>query len=740
MDEGRSLSTGRSLAKPSIACALAAAVVLLSPGLSCYEAIAAEIHGKGAPAAGIKTSAAPAGLSLPRTVVHGPQATRAGVPSSADSTVAPAAGAATGVSSQESGAAQADVVPVAAADATAADAESGDAARAPVAAAELGQQLSQEQKVGRDGGSLLSRAFDKLRRRRGGSVDPSAVAGSESAPAKSGLVPAAPGETAAKTADVPAPASAASVAASPAAGLGARLKNFASTFALTEFNKSEKAYIIAQALFMFAITVYMTSLPFVVQAITGDISMTGAARAVHFWSLGAAALAVTPIVKRTRMMSMLRPATFARAAAFGTIGLLLMTSAPSWPLFLGIVALNAFVVSMTHLLDIDADGARKVFDSDKKIENAGYVTDKAYYFMMFASPWIVGKPLDWVISQHGLSFGAGIGYVVFGVLTIGAFFIYRYVKPINEAVSAARWATMRVAKRGVVTYRLARLLARRTNVRIGVAMVALGGAVAVAAGLGLIAGGLALALPAALVAAMGIIAAFHLNAVRAIFGNRAVMTQATMATVENFLEDALFWVVVPTFAIGVLKLGAEQNQMLSAAAMTGGLLGGWFMRKYAQRIQENPNIGTYGFLKILTAVAAFAFVPSMALWAFPTGFAFVSPFFLAMGAVFALKLMYQPLRSRMRALLQVSIKADPKARAQSENIFGLMGFFQVLSAGAGGIVFSWLFTHQATMEPIIGALAPMKIVTAMLMLMSVIYVAGLFWIKKQLVPPAAKKP
>ncbi|MDX6771104.1 MAG: hypothetical protein SF051_16350, partial [Elusimicrobiota bacterium] len=184
--------------------------------------------------------------------------------------------------------------------------------------------------------------------------------------------------------------------------------------------------------------------------------------------------------------------------------------------------------------------------------------------------------------------------------------------------------------------------------------------------------------------------------------------------------------VLPTFAIDILKAGATGNGVLLSAVTLGGLLASTFLLKYAQKIQG--RIGAYQFLTFLTMTAALAFIPSMGLWAAPT-------LFVAVPAVLMMKLMYQPLRSRMRALLQTEIKNDPEASKRGEDIMGLMTVFEVLAAGAGGLAFAWLFGHSAPGTPLhdlLGDGAPMKVVTLSLVGISAVYLGGLRLMKSSL--------
>jgi carnosine synthase len=481
-------------------------------------------------------------------------------------------------------------------------------------------------------------------------------------------------------------------AAAPVAkpGLWQRIK---STFDLSEFNKSEKSYIAGQAVFLLAISVYLASLPLLVSALTGDAAMTGVARMVHYWVFGGASLFAGAVVTKTPMKRILVGAAGGRAMLFGSIGVLALFGGLSWAAFLVLVGVNSLIVAHNHLVDIDTGGAAKIFkgadqkSTDHKIEKAGYVYDFIYYGMMLVVPAMIGLPMDWIDARYGAGIGAGAGFAVFAALMGVVSYIYaKRVVTVGDMASEP-WA-------GVKDYFRRIIGAFKTFGHILVDVPRRNWATA-----------------------------------KIIMGNKAILARSVMATMENFVEDALFAVVLPTFAIDILKVGAFGNGLLLSAITAGGLVASVFLMKRIQALQKKH--GTYKVLAALTAVAALAFVPSIGLWMVPS-------LALAIPAVFMMKLMLQPLRSRMRALLQTEIKNDPKAAPHADDIYSLMTFVEVLAAGAGGLAFSWLFHHSlagSALALTLGALAPMKIITITLFAMGFVYLGGLRWVKAQLSKP-----
>ena len=204
--------------------------------------------------------------------------------------------------------------------------------------------------------------------------------------------------------------------------------------------------------------------------------------------------------------------------------------------------------------------------------------------------------MDWIDARYGAGIGAGAGFAVFAALMGVVSYIYATkVVTVGDMVSAP-WA-------GIKDYARRMLGALRTF------------------------GGILIDIPRR-----------NWATAKIIMGNKAILARSSMATMENFVEDALFAVVLPTFAIDILKVGAFGNGLLLSAITAGGLVASMFLMKRIQALQQKH--GTYKVLAVLTAVAALAFVPSIGLWLVPS-------LALAIPAVFMMKLMLQPLRSRM---------------------------------------------------------------------------------------------
>lgn len=690
--------------KRPLASALAFLIVALSPGAPAYQAFAQTVGKTGSAAgatgdaatsvnSGVNSGGLAAPLALPvQTLGLNSALAPAAVPvlsAAAVPALAPSVAAVAPVAAlSQPGALKAAPAKPAVAAAFQPAAKTANAPAGLSAASKQIETLSQSAKPVLEGvkNGDASSALDSVYENSAQRGQLGAVA-APSGPAalRSGLKRSAPSAAPQGPAEVPA-------AQAPAAkpSLWQRIR---STFDLSEFNKSEKSYIAGQAVFLLAISVYLASLPLLVSALTGDAAMTGVARMVHYWVFGGASLFAGAVVSKTPMKRILVGAAGGRALLFGSIGALALFGGLPWAAFLVLVGVNSLIVAHNHLVDIDTGGAAKIFkgadqkSTDHKIEKAGYVYDFIYYGMMLVVPALIGLPMDWIDARYGAGIGAGAGFAVFAALMGVVSYIYATKVVTVGDMAAAPW-------NGFKNY-VGRLFgAVKTFGRILLDIPRRNWATA-----------------------------------KIIIGNKAILARSTMATMENFVEDALFAVVLPTFAIDILKVGAFGNGLLLSAITAGGLVASMFLMKRIQNLQKKH--GTYKVLAGLTAIAALAFVPSIGLWLVPS-------LALAIPAVFMMKLMLQPLRSRMRALLQTEIKNDPKAAPHADDIYSLMTFVEVIAAGAGGLAFAWLFHHSmpgSALALALGALAPMKIITVTLFAMGFVYLGGLRWVKAQLSKP-----
>lgn len=574
-------------------------------------------------------------------------------------------------------------------------------------------------------------------------------------------------------------------------------------FDLSDFTKSEKAYIKGQALFWLAISIYMASLPLLVSAITGDTAMTGVLRFAHYATLGLVSLVAGYNVKESPMKGILVHAARGRAVLFGSMGAtvaVVLVMAPSFlpwlfPFLIGIAAINSILVAHNHLVDMDTGGAQKIFDTDRKIERAGYAFDTIMYAMMLVMPALIGLPMDLIDSYLGSGVGAALGLASFGFLMTKIASIYKKeVVILGERALGTVGEVAAGFKRG-----MAKAWARLMD---GSPMTRLGRKIAIAWALLATVAAAAIPFGAPLFVApvlalggvlLGAVVALQGETFKVIVGNRAIAARWSLSTLEMFIEDALFAVVMPSFVIDVLFGGVKAggfspqgfaNGLMMGAATLGGILASNMLLKKAVALEE--SMGRYRLLKWLTVAASLAFIPTIGLWAYPVlapslslwakaallggsglglmaalklkaprlvtlGLGFLAiaslgslahpALFVALPAVMLMKLMLQPLRSRMRALLQTTIKNDPVANKHRDDIFGLMTTVEVIAAALGGLAFAFLFTHSgpdSAVTTVLGPLAPMKAVTLALLALGAASLFSLKLLKPELMKPVEK--
>jgi hypothetical protein len=478
--------------------------------------------------------------------------------------------------------------------------------------------------------------------------------------------------------------------AAPAEGKKSLVQRVRGLFDLSEFNSSEKWYLFGQSSFLLALSVYLTTLPLLVKAVTDNAAFAGDARSAHFWTFGLVSLFAGAVVARSPMKRVLVTASFARAAIFGVIGVLAITHSLAWMPLLALISLNSGVVAHNHLVDADTGGAAKVFDSDKKIEKAGYIYDFMFYGLVLTIPQLLGRPLDWIKATYGPLEAAGAGFIVFSALMMMTAFVYALkVRTFGDPAASYPF-------KGVFD-----------AVERGWGMVKTFGRI------------------------LYEVPGRNWRTIKVIWANEAIRTRSMMATLENFIEDALFIVVIPFFALEILGLGYADTGLLTGAVYAGGLIASTMLVGVIQKAQA--KYGTYRVLQALSFVAAAAFVPSILLWAAPS-------LITAVPAVLAMKLMLQPLRSRMRALLQTSIKNDPRAAPHADDIYSLMTFFEVMAAGLGGFLFTRLFLATASGGALasLGVGFPMIAVTGIMALLGVVYLFTPRMVRDSLDKPALK--
>jgi hypothetical protein len=452
---------------------------------------------------------------------------------------------------------------------------------------------------------------------------------------------------------------------------------------LAGYTSTEKAYILGQSAFMFGAAIYITSMPLLVKALAGSAADTGIVRMTHYWTLGIASLFAGEIVKRVPMKKVLVTAGIGRAAIYAAIGGLALMGGLHWGLFVGLVGANALLVAHNHLVDMDAAGANKIFSTPEKRKQAFRLYKTLRYSMLLVMPWVLGLGMDKMDSLFGAGTGPKAGFLAFAAMMGITAWIYqtRLKMAVLDVVDGATAVASKFSPRKIAG-NIGRFL-KETPAR-------------------------------------------NWATFKIIWGNKPVLIRTIMSTVEQFLEDALFFVVLPTFAVETLGAGGFGNGMVLSSMYLGGLITSLFLVKKAPRLEK--KMGAYKFVAMLSIGAAAAVIPSVALWMVPS-------LWVVLPVVALMKLLLDPIQTQMQSLLQESIDSDPKTKANEENIFGLMTVFETLAAGAGGLAFTWIFKNAGAtgvLTTAMGANAPMKIVTAMLGVFSIVYLVSLPFLKKQL--------
>lgn len=215
-----------------------------------------------------------------------------------------------------------------------------------------------------------------------------------------------------------------------------------------------------------------------------------------------------------------------------------------------------------------------------------------------------------------------------------------------------------------------------------------------------------------------------LHTLKLVWHQPSLRLRFMMVCVEDFIDDALLIVILPTFALDILHAGASGNGLLISAMNAGGLLATVMLLSNANKLQK--KYGFYRYIFRLTLLSCLAFVPTLLLWMYPN-------LFVAMGAVILIKFLYDPLRNRMDSLLQLEINNNAEVKPEEGNIFSLLSLFVCLSAGLGSLGFAFIFIHSSSgtfLYNLAGPNAPMKIVSIIFFIFAVVNLLCIIWFKR----------
>ncbi|MBI3550135.1 MAG: ATP-grasp domain-containing protein [Elusimicrobia bacterium] len=479
---------------------------------------------------------------------------------------------------------------------------------------------------------------------------------------------------------------------------------------LADLDASQKAFLLAQVLFLVGVTIYLTSIPVLAAALTGNAAFMGNIRATHYIVFGVTSLISGRIARSISMKNNLVAGAVGRIfvlTSMAALALSTLSVSITWPLILALVALNSIIVAINHLVDIDTDGARLVFRDDKKIEKSIYLFEMIDMALMLAFPPLLGLGID----ALGPLLGSTLGLLTFAAMMGVSGWLYKNkVHIVGDAPQKFKLETTKGLP-GAIGW---------TALAASAGAMAWGGFLYTTGAAGAIA---TLGLGGVLLVAGGVLL-LHWDTLGAIFGNGTVRNRWFSATAEKILEDALPNVIYPALALQVLVAGAFGVGLLQASVALAGLIVMNRLLSYAQKFQEEK--GLKRFLSVLTLGASLAVIPSMGLWLAPS-------MATAIGVAFLIQYLSKPIQSRMRSMLQIAIKDDPRAREKAKDIWSLMEIVQGVVKGLGALGFGWLLLNSGVGTvafALLGDMAALKAVSITFGAMIFVYVYSLRQIMK----------
>lgn len=451
-----------------------------------------------------------------------------------------------------------------------------------------------------------------------------------------------------------------------------------------EYQAKERAYIVGQCLWLISLVISITLLPVAIKAISGNTANVGIVRATYLWTTALFSLSFAEILRVLSIRHVLIVTTLLRAVSFGVMGLLLIFNQLTLPLIIAIMIINGVIVALSHLLDLDTSGANQVFGDAVKKERALYIFTFIDYLSLMLIPLMLGIFIVSIERYENTSLALGLAYLSIAILmSLGAYLYYKHVYLENS-----------LRAQQSLSYYLQAFIKSWISV------------------------------PKRL---------WHTGKI--IYHNGALLFRFWMISVEKFIDDALFMVILPIYALDVLNAGAFGNSLLISAMFLGGFISSMFMLTQAQKIQK--RFGLYPFIVCLGISAACAFMPSIILWE-------TSSLWLAALMVVIIKMLYEPIRTRLDSMLQIEIAMSDQTKAQEYNIYSLLSVVLGFSGGLGALFFAWVFQNSGPSTHLytyLGENAAMKMVTLFLILFALIVLFSVHRFKRYVfhVYPTAKE-
>lgn len=440
-----------------------------------------------------------------------------------------------------------------------------------------------------------------------------------------------------------------------------------------EFNRSEKSYVIGQAFFGIAFIAILTLVPMIVKAIAGDAAYSGIVRGFYFCFIGLSSLFAAQLISTTPLKRMLNGLLFFRLITFFVVGFLFFIGGLNLTALFIIGSIAGILVGINALLDLNSGGLSRIFATSKKQEIGNFICTVSNYFFAITIPLIIGWPIDYLEEQIGPGFGVAIFFILLAILFLASFILFNtHLKVLEENGIKKESFQKKVSNFFITPYKV-------------------------------------------------------LKTIPIILENKTVLFQSLLSILARSTNDIIYVVVLPIFALEELNTGALGLGYLLSIANLGILCSLLLLAKFTDIAKK--NIGFYRIIFYLSILAFFTFVPSIGLWTSSSLF-MVGIFF------FAMKLFYTPFISQMESMLQIEIDNFPLGKQHETNFYALLNLFEALVTAAGAFIFGWVFLDSGAntyLENIFGNLAPMKVVTLLLLTVGLIIWFGVNKMKNQMI-------
>ena len=435
-----------------------------------------------------------------------------------------------------------------------------------------------------------------------------------------------------------------------------------------QFNRVEKAYFTAQLFWVVSIAIFTTLTPLIVKLTTGETALTGLVSTTYMWTLTASLLFTGDILKRFSMQKALLTTSMLRALLFTVLTLLLFSKQVNFQFLVILFAMSGLISSFSYLLDLDSGGINKVFSTADKKARALYLFKFFDYLCLLILPIVLGIVIDHLSKHIGPYNTLGMAFILLCATLITSANIYLqhlYIPEDNKKNSE------KTPLRKVFT---------QTPTRIW-------------------------------------------RTCKIVWHYKTIRLRFAMISFESMIDSAMMVVILPTFALDILHMGATGNGLFIGAMSIGGLLATMMLLANAEKLQK--KYGFYKYIFWLAILSCLSFLPTLLLWMYPI-------FSIAIASVVLIKFLYEPLRCRMDSLLQIEVNGNAEAKKEQENIFSLLTLIWALSAGMGSMLFAFIFIHSSPgtiLYAWLGAYAPMKIVSIVFFIFSAINLVGIIWFK-----------